>query len=42
MKLWTKEVEEQAKRYPIGSQEGLGMDAHVWLKVFNPYGRGDW
>lgn len=42
MKLWTSEIEKQALQYPFGSQDGLGKDAHVWLKVFNSFGRGTW
>ena len=42
MKLWTKEVECKANRFPFGSQEGLGMDSEVIVKFFNPYGRGVW
>lgn len=44
-KLITKEVERQAAKYPIGSQDNynLGLDglneATVWLKLFDPTGR---
>ena len=42
MKLMTKELEEQIKKYPIGSQDGLGKDAKVLVKYFNPAGVGTW
>ena len=42
MKLWTKEIEQIAKQYPLSAQEGLGYGAKVWLKYFNPYGAGTW
>ena len=42
MKLWTKEIKETAKHYPIGSQDKSGFSAKVWLKYFNPYGAGTW
>lgn len=41
-KLWTKEIEAMAKKYPLYSQDGKGMDAVVIAKYFNPYGRGTW
>ena len=42
MKLWTKEIEQKARTYPIGSQEGKGKDAEIIVKYFNPYGAGTW
>ena len=42
MKLITKEIEEKFKKYPIGSQDGLGGKAKVIVKFFNPIGRGTW
>ena len=36
MKLWTKEIEQIAKQYPLGAQEGLGYGAKVWLKYLIP------
>ena len=42
MKLWTKELEERAKKFPLRSQENLGMEATVLVKYFNPYGAGTW
>ena len=42
MKLWTKKLADKAKKYPLYSQEGKGMDAKVLAKFFNPYGRGTW
>ena len=40
MKLVTKELEKEFKKYPIGSQEGLGDEAKVLVKYFNPCGAG--
>ncbi len=42
MKLWTKELENKAKKYPLCSQENKGKDAKVLVKYFNPYGNGTW
>ena len=42
MKLWTKEIECKAAQFPIGSQDGKGLDATVFVKFFNPYGTGSW
>ena len=42
MKLWTKEIEQKATQFPIGSQDGKGLDATVFVKFFNPYGAGTW
>lgn len=42
MKLVTKEIEREFKKYPLGSQDGKGDDALVILKVFNPYGSQTW
>ena len=42
MKLITEELEEIFKKYPIGSQEGLGGKAKVIAKFFNPIGPGIW
>jgi len=42
MKLITKEIEKQAKKYPLYSQDGKGDESHVWLKFFNPTGAGTW
>lgn len=42
MKLWTKEIEQTALRYPIGSQDKKGKQAKVLVKYFNPYGAGTW
>lgn len=38
--LMTKELEKQLQKYPIGSQDGKGMDAKVLVKYFNPLGGG--
>ena len=40
--LMTRELEEKFVDYPIGSQDGKGMDAEVVVKYFNPCGRGTW
>ena len=42
MKLITKEVEEIFKKYPFGSQDGLGINSKVLVKYFNPMGAGTW
>ena len=42
MKLWTKEIEQKAKKFPIGSQDGKGENAEILVKYFNPYGAGTW
>ena len=42
MLLMTKELEKEFEKYPIGSQDGLGEDAEVVVKYFNPCGRGTW
>ena len=42
MKLMTKEIEKRLEKFPIGSQDGKGMDAEVVVKYFNPYGAGTW
>lgn len=40
--LMTKELEKTFSNYPIGSQDGKGMDAEVVVKYFNPCGAGTW
>ena len=40
--LMTKELEKTLNKYPIGSQDGKGMDAKVIVKYFNPCGAGTW
>lgn len=40
--LMTKELEKKLEKYPIGSQDGKGMDAEVLVKYFNPCGAGTW
>ena len=42
MKLMTKELEEEFKKYPIGSQDGLGGQVKVIAKYFNPMGAATW
>lgn len=42
MKLITEELKEKFKKYPLGSQDGLGKDAKVIVKYFNPTGVGTW
>ena len=42
MLLMTKELEKEFKNYPIGSQDGMGTDAKVIVKYFNPCGAGTW
>ena len=40
--LMTTELEKTLGEYPIGSQDGKGMNAHVIVKYFNPCGAGTW
>lgn len=42
MKLLTKEIEEKFEKHPLGSQDGLGGEAEVLVKYFNPCGAGTW
>ena len=42
MKLWTKELDQRAEQFPLGSQDGKGLDATVFVKFYNPYGSGSW
>lgn len=39
MKLFTKEVQKLAKKYPLYSQEKKGDEAIVWVKFFFPASR---
>ena len=42
MLLMTKELEKKFGKYPIGSQDGKGLDAEVVVKYFCPAGSGTW
>ena len=42
MKLLTKEIEDKLLAHPYGSQDGLGGNAEVIVKFFNPTGAGTW
>ena len=42
MKLWSKQLEAKARKYPLYSQDGKGMNAKILVKYFNPYGAGTW
>ena len=42
MKLLTKEIEDKLVAHPYGSQDGLGGNAEVLVKYFNPTGAGTW
>lgn len=42
MNLMTKELEKLLEKYPLGSQDGLGGQAKVIVKYFNPVGVGTW
>lgn len=42
MNLMTKELEKLFEKYPLGSQDGLGGQAKVIVKYFNPVGIGTW
>lgn len=39
MKLFTKEIQTEAKKFPLYSQENKGDKAMVWAKYFMPTGR---
>ena len=40
MELITKEIEQKLLNAPLGSTDGMGMDAPVIVKFFNPCGIG--
>jgi len=42
MKLMTKALEKKFEKFPLYSQDGMGEEAEVVVKFFNPYGRGTW
>jgi len=42
MKLMTKELEKKFEKFPLYSQDGMGMDSEVVVKYFNPCGAGTW
>lgn len=42
MKLITREIEKELLKHPLYSQDGLGMEAKVIVKYFNPCGSGTW
>ncbi len=42
MKLLTKEIEKKFLKYPLYSQEGLGVKSKVLVKYFNPCGVQTW
>ena len=42
MQLWNKQLEAKARRYPLYSQDGKGLNAQILVKYFNPYGAGTW
>lgn len=42
MNLFPKELEEQAKLFPLYSQDGMKGQAQVLVKYFNPLGAGTW
>lgn len=42
MNLMTKELEKLFEKYRLGSQDGLGGQAKVIVKYFNPVGVGTW
>ena len=42
MELMPKSLKEKFKKYPLGSQDGLGKDAVVVVKYFNPVGAATW
>ena len=42
MKLMTAELKRSFEQYPLGSQDGLGKNAIVVAKFYNPVGAGVW
>lgn len=42
MKLISREIEKELLKHPLYSQDGLGMEAKVIVKYFNPCGSGTW
>lgn len=42
MKLLNNELKEKFESYPLYSQDGLGLEATVLCKFFNPSGLGSW
>lgn len=42
MDLMPDKIKEKLMQYPIGSQDGKGLDANVIVKYFNPTGAGTW
>lgn len=42
MKLLTKEIEKKFEKNPFGITEGMGKNAPVLVKYFNPCGSGTW
>lgn len=38
----TKEDLEKLEKYPTYSQDDLGTEAEIVMKIHNPYGRGIW
>lgn len=42
MKLITKELEKELKKFPLYSQDGKKGQAQVICKFFNPMGAGTW
>ncbi len=42
MKLLTKEIENKLEKTPYGSTDGLGMEAPVIVKYFDPQSSATW
>lgn len=42
MKLWTKKLEQRAKKFPLGSQDGKLENATVLVKYFLPGTAATW
>ena len=42
MKLLTKEIEKKLEKSPYGSKDGMGTNAPLVVKFFNPSGAGTW
>lgn len=40
--LLPKDIQEELRKFPIGSQQRKGMDSEVIVKFYNPTGAGTW
>ena len=42
MQLMTEEIKKKASKFPLGSQDGNGLDAEIIVKFFDPTGSWTW